>query len=413
MTSSQPLLARTAFACAFASAVAVLFSIAASHILLALAIATLLISGQRLRMPPFWIPLALFLGATMVSLLFSGSPAEGRPQIRKIFVFLTLVVIYSTFRSVLDARRLVLCWSAIGAAAAGWGLAQFVQKISQAQFAGRSFYDFYVAERITGPMSHWMTFSGQLMIVLAMLAAFLFFSPLVRKQKVWLGLGILCAALVASALLLGLTRSIWLGCLGAILYLVWFWQRRLLLAIPVVLLVALFVSPSSVRIRLESMVRPRQQVDSNEHRIVCWRTGWEMVKAHPILGLGPEIVKRDFDKYVPSDIKRPLPEGWYGHLHSIYIHYAAERGIPAVLFLLWMLGKILWDFSRAAWRLPPGTGDDKFILHGAIAVVIAVMIAGFFELNLGDSEVLAMFLAAVACGYVAVEDAGHTETADV
>ena len=29
------------------------------------------------------------------------------------------------------------------------------------------------------------------------------------------------------------------------------------------------------------------------------------------------------------------------------------------------------------------------------------MIAGVFELNLGDSEVLTMFLATVACGYVA------------
>jgi hypothetical protein len=33
---------------------------------------------------------------------------------------------------------------------------------------------------------------------------------------------------------------------------------------------------------------------------------------------------------------------------------------------------------------------------------IAVMLAGFFELNLGDSEVLTMFLVAIACGYVAL-----------
>jgi O-antigen ligase len=115
------------------------------------------------------------------------------------------------------------------------------------------------------------------------------------------------------------------------------------------------------------------------------------------------MIKTKFLDYVPQDIPRPLPAGWYGHLHNIYIHYAAERGLPALLALLWLLAKILRDFARAIRRLPPGPSDQKFILHGALAVLLAVMVAGVFELNLGDSEVLAMFLAVVACGYLAAE----------
>ena len=46
---------------------------------------------------------------------------------------------------------------------------------------------------------------------------------------------------------------------------------------------------------------------------------------------------------------------------------------------------------------------EQVFLHGLIAVVIAVMIEGAFELNLGDSEVLAMFLTVVACGYLTLE----------
>jgi putative inorganic carbon (hco3(-)) transporter len=41
------------------------------------------------------------------------------------------------------------------------------------------------------------------------------------------------------------------------------------------------------------------------------------------------------------------------------------------------------------------------VLEGAIAVILAVMVSGFYELNLGDSEVLGMFLAVLGCGYVA------------
>ena len=82
----------------------------------------------------------------------------------------------------------------------------------------------------------------------------------------------------------------------------------------------------SVRTRFTSMFQPKREVDSNQHRIITWRTGLRMIEAHPWLGLGPEQVKVQFLNYVPADVPRPLPTGWYGHLHNIYLHYAAERG---------------------------------------------------------------------------------------
>ena len=100
---------------------------------------------------------------------------------------------------------------------------------------------------------------------------------------------------------------------------------------------------------------------------------------------------------------RPLPSGWYGHLHNIYLHYAAERGIPTMLVLMWMLIQILVDFWRGLKTLPPGPSNRRFLLHGGIAAVLAIMVEGFVELNLGDSEVLTMFLVVVACGYLALE----------
>ncbi len=146
-------------------------------------------------------------------------------------------------------------------------------------------------------------------------------------------------------------------------------------------------------------------MDSNQFRIVCWRTGWAMIKAHPWFGLGPEQVRIQFDKWVPPDVPRPLPTGWYGHLHSIYVHYAAERGVPTMLAFLWVLGKALVDFLRAARRLPPGRGDVKFLLHGPSAVIVSVLVSGIFELNLGDSEVLILFLSVLAVGYAARDHA--------
>ena len=117
-----------------------------------------------------------------------------------------------------------------------------------------------------------------------------------------------------------------------------------------------------------------------------------MIKAHPVFGLGPEQIGKQFQSYVPSNIPRPLPTGYYGHLHNIYLQYAAERGIPAMLAMLFLIGETLWDAARALRRLPSGRSVQRFLLHGSIAFIIAILVEGLFEFNLGDSEVLMMFV---------------------
>lgn len=382
-----------------ASAACSLFSIAACQILLAMALAALLLSGARLRLPPIWLPLALFVAATLVSLGLSDDPADGLSQIRKFYVWLVLLVVFSSFREVLWVRRLYLVWGGAAAISALRSLVQFYEKLSEARAIGASFYDFYVAERITGFMSHWMTFSAQMMYVVVILGAYLLFAASARRRVLWF----LCLAVAGAAMLLGFTRGIaFVATPAAVVYLVWQWRPKALLALPVLAAVAFFAAPSSVKTRFTSIFQPGS-ADSNEFRRVAWATGLEMVRQHPWFGLGPERVKARFDEFVPRGTPRPLPPGWYGHLHNLYLHYAAERGIPAMLFIVWLLGKALWDLFREARRLPAGPSDLKFILHAGAASVVATLVEGIFELNLGDSEVLTMFLAIVASSYVAVE----------
>ena len=391
---------------AFGSAVAILFSIATSQILLALALVALLLSKAPLRLPRIWLPLSIFLLLTLVSLAFSGDMAWGLPQVRKIYVYSMVLVVYSLFRDLRMIRWLFLSWAGIGALVAARGLVQFAGKVAEAKELHKDFGAFYEPDRITGFMSHWMTFGGQEMFVLLMLTAYLFWSPSARNRGLWFFL--LCFGALCAALLLGWTRSIWIATAVAGLYLVWFRKRWLVALVPVALLVAFLVGPDFVQARARSIFHARDRA----FRVVTWRTGLRMVEAHPLLGLGPEQIKprqpnrsvsQIFIQYLPPDVHEPLPDGWYGHLHNIYLQYAAERGIPAMLAVLWMLVMMLTDFWRALGRLPPGPDDRRFVLHGAIAVIIATMIAGCFEHNLGDSEVLTMFLVVAACGYVAAE----------
>jgi putative inorganic carbon (hco3(-)) transporter len=401
--SGDSILSKAALYLTCGSAIAILGSIAVSQILLGLALVALLLSGARLRFPPIKLPLAIFIAWTILAVLLSADPRAGTPQIRKMILFFVLLLVLSTLRNLAQVRAVVLIWGCVASISALISFLQFWQKyhVWLKDPHHRTFYDFYVSERITGFMSHWMTFGGEEMIVVLMLLAFLFFS----RERKWKPLAWACVGILAVSLVLGMTRSIFLlGLPLGVCYLVWFWRRWLLLLAPVALGIAMLIAP--LRERIFSAFQPHGQTDSNEHRDILRRAGLEMVKAHPLFGLGPEQIKPQFKNYVqPGTV---LPEGWYGHLHNIYLQFAAERGIPGLLALLWMIGKMLRDFVLGLRRrdLDP---EARFVLHGAIAVILGILAAGYFEYNLGDSEVLTMFLNVVALGYVALGTARARE----
>ncbi|HUS06212.1 MAG TPA: O-antigen ligase family protein [Bryobacteraceae bacterium] len=399
MAAAQIRLERAALYLTCASAVSNLFSIAASQILLVCALLVIVIARIPIRFPPIKLPLGLFVAGTLASLLASPDPAAGLPQIKKFFVFLALLAVATTVHNVRDVRLLYFTIAGAAGLAAIWGCSQFLWKVHQAGLLHQNFYTFYVGDRIKGFMGHWMTYGGEQMMSLLLLLSLLFFTPPPRK---WVFLFWAAAGAILSSILLGGTRIIWAATAVSAVWLIWWWRPKLLLVTPVVLAAALLVAPPFVRERALSIYQPHGTVDSNQHRYITRRTGWEMIKAHPWLGLGPEMMPREFNRYVPADILKPLPSGYYGHLHNIYLQYAAERGIPTMLAMMWLIGKVLYDLFRSLRRGSGTDGTRRGILIGGMAVVIAILIEGMLEHNLGDSEVLMMFLIVVACSYTAV-----------
>jgi putative inorganic carbon (hco3(-)) transporter len=382
-----------------AAAISSVVSIVAAEILMALALLALLAAGKpaKLRWPRATLPIVLWMAWTLVSLLASGHVREGLPQIKKFIWFAMLFIVYNGLRELRDIRGTVLAWTAAATLSSLWGFEQFARKYHTARLLHRDFYTAYVADRITGFMGHWMTLSGQLMMALMLVGALLLLSG-DRKWKILLSVA---ALVIAVALFIAETRSMWGGAVAGAVYLIWVSGRRwLILAIPAVAALLYLTNPVGVRERMISIQHPHGDLDSNEHRAVLRVIGWQMIRAHPLFGVGPEQVGKQYRNYIPPEVARPLPTGYYGHLHNIYYHYAAERGLPALAALLWFLLGAVWHFANALRRTAPDS-EARWILHAAIAVIIAVMVGGYYEVNLGDSEVLAMFLAAVGCGYSA------------
>lgn len=393
---------RLPFILTFAAVVAVLCSISASNSLIGAAVAALLIChfafGEPLRFPPVKLPLSLFFLTTLISVALSGHIREGWPGPRKFYLCFVLLLISSTFRKLSEVRALVVACTGMMTLSALWSLLQFRHKFQQAAALHQDFRAYYTVERITGFTSHWMTLSGEEMIVLMVLYALLFFAASRRLSR-WLAAA---GVVIATGFIAAYTRSMWLGAALGGGYLVWLRNRRWLWLAPIPVALLLWLNPMGVGDRMVSVYRPAGDLDSNQFRVVCRRTAWEMIKAHPWFGLGPEQVKAQFLQYVPADIPRPLPTGAYMHLHNVYLQYAAERGVPALLAFLWFLGRMLFDFIRTVRRVPADDGERRFVLHGALAVMIAALSAGWYEHNLNDGEILTLFLAVCACGYLAV-----------
>lgn len=395
MTGGQRKLYQAATWSMLISAAAVVLSIAICQIFLGLALIALIASEARLDFPPVKAPLCAFLGLTAASWLLSGHLAAGLPQIRKFFVFSILLVACTVFRDGRYARWLAGAWFAAAAASAIRSLGQFEQKVRAARLLHEDFYQSYVGERITGFLSHWMTFSEVEMLILLVLLSWLFFSPHPVRWRTLLGA--LCAAVLAASLLASFTRSIWLATAVSSGYLTWHWRKKLLAAGPLLIAIVVIASPGAVKRRVQSMLSTRSDT-STSARIIMWRTGWRMIEAHPLLGVGPEEVAPEFHNYVPADVTN-LPPAFYGHLHNLYIHYAAERGVPALLALLWLLARILRDHIRALRR---ALDEDRFVLYAVIAGVLGILVGAMFEVNLGDSEVLTVFLTLISLGYAAI-----------
>lgn len=379
-----------------ASAAVVTVSIAASQTLLGLALASLLLGGRKPRWPPVTVPLLAFMAWTLLSLAASPNPQGGLPQIKKFYVYLMLFAVFSALRTVREVRWVAYGWVMGASLSALWAMRQgyLLYKATDSYF----FFVYSNGARITGFMGHWMTFSSITMMALLMAGALLLFDRDRGDQK-YITIGV---SILGIGLLAGWQRSFWAGAAIGAMWLLWSRKPWLVMLAPVFIGVTLAANPFSVRDHLVLLFRPQYNLlDSTAHRAALRATGWEMIKAHPIFGVGPEQVLPRFYDYAPHEVPNPKPDSWsIQHLHNLYYQYAAERGIPALLALLWFLGRALYDFSRARRTVARG----QWMLNGAIACILGIMISGWGEVNLGDSEPLAMFLSIVACGYVVINE---------
>ena len=225
--------------------------------------------------------------------------------------------------------------------------------------------------------------------------------PIILGQSLWRGPGWWRVTFGCGALLmlitapLTLARGPWIGLLGAMLFLGFLWDKRVLLILLAILLILPFVAPKIIKSRAASIINPPI---TQKRRIADWQTALRMTEDFPLTGVG---LGRAYLTAYP----RYRPGCGYYYCHNLYLHQAASVGIPGLVAYIWLiitffrkgfrsLARKRWFFSRTE------SEPRKDLLAGILAGIFGILIASLTDEHFHATEVAMTFWFLVGLGIV-------------
>ena len=241
--------------------------------------------------------------------------------------------------------------------------------------------------RATGFYNHWVTYAEVLQLIASL--ALGIFLALKQKRSLTGALLVLAVAGLVFALAMTVTRASWIGfAISALAMLLLTSSRRTILivgacAIPLVLAgVVLLQQRRSIGFFDKSD-------QSTSWRETVWREGFQLLVSKPrhlIFGVGMDSIKGHWREWGLFDNGRqPV-----GHMHSNLLQIALERGLPALIVWLILIGV----YVRMLWRITREKMINDFargLAVGALGGALGFFASGLVHYNWGDSEVVTIF----------------------
>jgi O-antigen ligase len=389
--------------------VATMVSVTAIGVLAALlAVATLLALADPQWRARFQAPLAppvlTYAGLTLISASLSNDPGTAFFETKgllSVTVFFAAVNGFGSAAAAFRALRWLFGATALVAAYAlvqTWAcrsavtLPEAVAPLLRVKLEACRSHPF----RARGFFSTYMTLGGTLLVTLTMLLASLALGAVRRPLA-----ALVPAALALPALGFTQVRNAWVGLAVAVTLLIALSRRLALAAAALAVLITVLTVPSSVRTRMLSLVDVHDA--TAQSRLDFWRAGAGMVRDAPWFGLGPGGVRRHYPEYRPEGSARART----GHLHNNVVQVAAEHGLLGLAAWLWIWVAYFRDTISTYRRLPEAETLARALVGGSLAAVAGFHVAGLFEYNFRDAEVIHLLWVIAALPYV-VARTGHT-----
>ena len=325
---------------------------------------------------PLGIPFLLFALASLIAVANAYDISYSYKSLKKL---LEILIFFWILNCVRDNRLRDMLSLVLIASAAIAGLLGFYQAWDTGIHTGA---------RVEGTMSIYMTFAGILMMV-GMLACGWIFFRWPASPWLWVATGIITVCLILT-----LTRQAWLGFIMGLVFLIFFWRKKILWLLPILLLAVYIASPSVAQDRVKHMFfigTAGNPIDRNfEARTVLWQVGWEIFKDYPLTGCGFRCVDLVNEQYPDPLYEKYSDLNWsvkhIRGMHNNLIQLAVDTGILGVTTWLgiWVcFFRLLYHRSRAITK----DSHECWVIYGSAAAVIAFLAGGCFETNFYDSEV--------------------------
>jgi O-antigen ligase len=312
-------------------------------------IARLLAFREAVTWPGLSGPLALFVGATLFSLLNAVAPALAFKEIAKWVEFMGVMAFVANELTHRQKRTAVACLLLAAVAESLLGVYQFLTRSGPEFFVilGR-FVRAYGTFEQPNPYAGYLGLVGPLALALGL--------PLVRPSErparsdwlCWLGAG--SSIVIAIAIGMSWSRGAWIAAAAAIVGVVVASSRRGALALVCLVAVValagalggLGLVPDSIAQRLTSFlpiaevrdVRAVEVTDANYasvERLAFWQAALDMWRDHPWLGVGLGNYAAAYSAYSLPKWRMAL-----GHAHNYYLNIACETGLVGLLAYLFL-----------------------------------------------------------------------------
>ncbi|MDX1686753.1 MAG: O-antigen ligase family protein [Candidatus Promineifilaceae bacterium] len=321
------------------------------------------------------LPLALFLGVAVLSLLDATSLTFGLKELLKwieVALVMWIVIDLAGDDAATVYRRPLALFLLAGLTQAAIGVWQFGLRGDGPEhfLILDRFYRAYGTFEQPNPFAGFMAWNAALGIgtFVGLIVAFWHGrKELDKREWAWLLFIGGCAAASTLALLLSWSRGAWLGFAAAMAVFLLFWPRRAWLG-PVLLLAAiglfalgwqLDLVPAPLVNRLAGFtddlrVGDVRGVDINDanyaviERLAHWQSAVDMARNNLWLGVGFGNYEPAYDDYALINWPFPL-----GHAHNYYLNILAETGVlgTAAYLLFWaaVFWKTLGLLRRLGW----------------------------------------------------------------
>jgi len=329
----------------------------------------------------------LFLGIVWLSTLTSEETSAFYTTVDHPSVKMTKVVIFLLMMShvVTTPKRLdALLWVLV-AGTLILGLQAFTTPLSQ--FArGR-------LESVGGPDFSEANFLA------AFLASML---PLIGAQFFrtgWPG-KLLCLAsgvFTTNAIILTRSRGALVGIAGGALAAVLFAPKKhrgkILIGLAIALAGGIYLTDPGFLYRASTITTEEEEMDSSaQSRIETWEASVDLLRDHPLLGVGAGNFLQAIGRYNPKYEGRDA--------HNTYVRCYSELGIPGIAILLALVANAaltLRRVKRAGDRLPEPHRDKVTYLCFGLSVGLTTLLAAALPITLIYNEFLWWWLALPVC----------------